>query len=85
MPEEAKIELTLNQKHYFALQGAINIYGNCQYDMWYAPKPADSIVLGGSRREPLGRCRKRAPTMGGYPAVMEIDWCGDHKLDENKV
>ncbi len=33
----------------------------------------------------LGRCRRRAPTMNGYPAVFENDWCGDHKLDENKL
>lgn len=34
---------------------------------------------------PLGRCRKRAPTMDGYPAVFVNDWCGDHKLDETKL
>lgn len=33
----------------------------------------------------LGRCRRHAPTMSGYPAVFETDWCGDHKLDENKI
>ena len=33
----------------------------------------------------LGRCRRHAPTMNGYPAVFETDWCGDHKLDENKL
>jgi hypothetical protein len=33
----------------------------------------------------LGRCRRHAPTMSGYPAVFENDWCGDHKLDETKV
>ena len=33
----------------------------------------------------LGRCRRHAPTMGGFPAVFEQDWCGDHKLDENKI
>jgi hypothetical protein len=33
----------------------------------------------------LGRCRRHAPTMNGYPAVFEDDWCGDHKLDENKI
>lgn len=35
---------------------------------------------------PLGRCRRHAPTMSGYPAIfMETDWCGDHKLDEVSV
>lgn len=33
----------------------------------------------------MGRCRKHAPTMGGYPVVFETDWCGDHKLDETKI
>lgn len=28
------------------------------------------------------RCRRHAPTMSGYPAVFESDWCGDHKLDK---
>ena len=33
----------------------------------------------------LGRCRKHAPTLNGWLAVFEQDWCGDHKLDENKL
>lgn len=33
----------------------------------------------------LGRCRRHAPTMNGYPVVYDSDWCGDHKVDENKV
>lgn len=33
----------------------------------------------------IGRCRRRAPTMNGYPVVFSDDWCGDHKIDENKV
>lgn len=33
----------------------------------------------------LGRCRRHAPTMNGWPANFEMDWCGDHKLDENKI
>jgi hypothetical protein len=41
--------------------------------MWHVPKGV------------LGRCRRHAPTMSGYPVVFENDWCGDHKLDEDKV
>lgn len=52
---------------------------SCVTCMWYSPKVAD----GGTSH--LGRCRRRAPTMAGYPAVFEADWCGDHKLDENKI
>lgn len=33
----------------------------------------------------VGRCRRHAPTMNGYPVVFDNDWCGDHKLDETKV
>lgn len=33
----------------------------------------------------IGRCRRHAPAMSGYPVVFENDWCLDHKLDENKV
>jgi len=47
----------------------------CSSCMWNVAKP------GGA----LGRCRRRAPTMSGYPAVYPDDWCGDHKLDETKL
>jgi hypothetical protein len=30
----------------------------------------------------IGRCRRHAPTMNGYPVVTAGDWCGDHKLNE---
>jgi hypothetical protein len=33
----------------------------------------------------FGRCRRHAPTMSGFPAVFDSDWCGDHKLDKNKL
>ena len=32
----------------------------------------------------VGRCRRHAPTLGGWPTVFTNDWCYDHKLDENK-
>jgi hypothetical protein len=35
--------------------------------------------------EGLGRCRRHAPTMSGFPVVWPSDWCGDHKLDEEKL
>lgn len=39
----------------------------------------------GLYRDPkLGRCRRHAPTLGGWPAVFEDDWCGDHKLSSEK-
>lgn len=33
----------------------------------------------------VGRCRRHAPTMSGYPVCYEDDWCGDHRVDENKI
>jgi hypothetical protein len=33
----------------------------------------------------IGRCRKHSPSMSGYPVVFMTDWCGDHKVDENKI
>lgn len=53
----------------------------CATCMWYAPKVAEGQLL----PAPLGRCRRHAPTMNGYPAVFPTDWCGDHKLDEAKL
>lgn len=31
----------------------------------------------------VGRCRRHAPELNGYPVVYESDWCGDHKLGTN--
>lgn len=51
----------------------------CATCMWFAPKkPASGDVK-------LGRCRRHAPTMNGYPVVYLSDWCGDHKLDESRA
>ena len=47
----------------------------CASCMWFAPKDPSTV----------GRCRRHAPTMNGYPAVFQSDWCGDHKLDETKI
>ena len=33
----------------------------------------------------IGRCRRHAPTMSGWPVMFQTDWCGDHKLDEEKI
>ena len=47
----------------------------CRTCMWFMEKGDGSI----------GRCRKRAPTLGGWPVMIPTDWCGDHKLDETKI
>jgi len=52
----------------------------CKTCMWFVPKEAAE-----PRGYDLGRCRRHAPSMGGYPVVMVNDWCGDHRIDENKL
>lgn len=54
---------------------------SCFSCMWYVPK----LAHGDSGPPSLGRCRRHAPTMSGYPVVFDTDWCGDHKLDEEAV
>jgi len=51
----------------------------CTTCMWFVPKGDPSVQM------ELGRCRRHAPTMTGYPVVYLNDWCGDHKIDENKT
>lgn len=60
----------------------------CKTCMWFAVKAGPLVVThvnGKATRGRLGRCRRRAPAMNGFPAVFETDWCGDHKLDEGKI
>lgn len=51
----------------------------CQTCMFYVEK------TGTTTSQPIGRCRANAPTMRGFPAVFPADWCGQHKIDENRV
>ena len=52
----------------------------CSTCMWFVvktkTKESNDTAL-------VGRCRRHAPCMSGYPVVFVTDWCGDHKLDEN--
>jgi len=62
----------------------------CQTCIWYVAKHPAAVaqgVIGGYQSAPaqIGRCRRHAPTISGYPVVYMTDWCGDHRLDENKV
>ena len=54
----------------------------CRTCMFYVKKETTSSP--DPEKGPIGRCRRHAPTMNGYPVVFVTDWCGDHKLDENK-
>lgn len=53
----------------------------CQTCIFFTPK------MVGEKESALGRCRRHSPRAegGGWPAVFKTDWCGDHKLDENKI
>lgn len=53
----------------------------CRTCMWYVVK----VDTRKSQDTEVGRCRRHAPTMDGYPVVYETDWCGDHKLDQEKI
>ena len=50
----------------------------CNTCMYYVPKSDEE-----GDQTNLGRCRRHAPVIAGWPAVFETDWCGDHKLSEN--
>lgn len=54
----------------------------CRTCMYFVPKDSSQETADKGR---LGRCRRHAPTINGFPAVFETDWCGDHKLDETKI
>lgn len=49
----------------------------CRSCMWYVRKEQS----GPAPTMEMGRCRKHAPSMNGFPVVFACeDWCGDHKL-----
>lgn len=54
----------------------------CSTCMWYVQKSDPHAVESSVK---LGRCRRRSPTLAGFPTVFPADWCGDHKLDETKI
>ena len=50
----------------------------CKTCRFFVPK-----TLADGSQSNLGRCRRHAPTAGGFVPVFKTDWCGDHRLDEN--
>ena len=52
----------------------------CLSCMYFVPKVTTDNMLSN-----LGRCRGKMPTMRGWVPVFAADWCGEHRLDENKV
>lgn len=55
----------------------------CRTCMYYVRKEAMLVSM--YLPPDVGRCRKHAPTIQGWPVMFGSDWCGDHKLDENKL
>lgn len=53
----------------------------CNTCVSFVPKKSwsDSEIVD-SKKGCMGRCRKHAPTLNGWPVVFASDWCGDHKL-----
>jgi hypothetical protein len=54
----------------------------CKTCIWFVEKHTETQP---DERGNIGRCRRHAPTMGGFPVVFSSDWCGDHRLDESKI
>lgn len=59
----------------------------CRTCMWFVPKWPENFEIQGETIQAtdygdVGRCRRHAPTITGYPVVFHTDWCGDHKLSE---
>lgn len=58
----------------------------CQTCAWFLEK--ETIIKKNYPTIPdqtIGRCRRHAPTFNGFPAVYMNDWCGDHRLDQDKI
>lgn len=82
MNKETKMEDTVQKQ---LADPWINRSGGmrCRTCIWFVAKEQ----LGAMKLDApiVGRCRRHAPTMGGYPVVYQTDWCGDHRIDENKL
>lgn len=57
----------------------------CRSCIWFVHKAKATNIPFPADTKEVGRCRRHAPTMNGYPVVFLTDWCGDHRIDENKV
>lgn len=59
--------------------------GTCMFFVAKVPQVSTTVPAGDSTPGRLGRCRRHAPMLAGWPATFANDWCGDHKLDEEKL
>ena len=76
---QAKLSAFYEQKAAEALLANDQSRMRCKTCMWFVGKAVPVGV------KSIGRCRRHAPSMNGYPVVYENDWCGDHKVDETNV
>jgi len=52
--------------------------------MWWVEKVPKKPIT--KQYSVIGRCRKNAPiVLEGWPPTYPDDWCGEHKLDEEKI
>jgi len=56
----------------------------CGTCMYFVPKKRIR-PLTSENEQSMGRCRRNAPTMNGWPVLFSGDWCGAHKLDEEAL
>jgi hypothetical protein len=58
----------------------------CDTCIYFCMKNSHEVInIESKTRIIVGRCRRHSPSMSGYPVVYPSDWCGDHKIDENKT
>lgn len=79
MAKEAEVSAKIEPDNWRARSDKMR----CRFCMFWVRKDRYNPTVVGALD--LGRCRRRAPTLAGWPAVFETDWCGDHKLDEEKI
>ena len=56
----------------------------CRTCIYFVPKKRHR-PLTSEIEQAIGRCRRNAPTMNGWPVLFANDWCGAHKLDEEAL
>jgi hypothetical protein len=85
-PKQMEVQPDERLEAYIAARNAESVPGTIMGAAG-AAKAGDpyKVVAPQEQRRVLGRCRRHAPTMNGFPVVFAADWCGDHRLDENKV
>ncbi len=76
-PKDSKVSMQIAKRDPWIHRSSSMKCMTCMYFVEKVPE--------GSDRSNIGRCRRHAPTMKGFPVVFRTDWCGEHKLDETKV